>query len=65
MSKAYSDWHDARAAAERRTRTLDLPTGIEKMQQYGKTVYIVRGVPIDPRKRFGPDARCEVVEPAA
>ena len=63
MSFVSRDYHEAHAAAQADAQRFDRPMGLEKANEYGRTVYRVKMLPKDPAKRFGWECWCEVVEP--
>jgi hypothetical protein len=63
MSLAYPDWKDAHKAAVELARLLKRETGIEKANEFGKTVYRVHHLP-KPENRYGFELRCEIVRPS-
>ena len=58
----FTTWQDAHAFASKRAAAWQTPQGIEKIREYGKTLWKVRSLPVK-GKRFGVDAACEAVEP--
>lgn len=62
MAQSFSNWKDARNAATLLARQLGRETGIEKMNQFGKEVFLVHHLP-KPENRYGFELRCEVVKP--
>lgn len=53
----------ARGVAELDATILCRPMGLEKAIEYGREVFRVKMIPKDPKRRFGWETRCEVVEP--
>lgn len=58
----FTEYVEAAAEARHQAKFYHRPMGLEKAVEYGKTVYRVKMVPIDPSKRFGWETRCEIVE---
>lgn len=59
----FSFYDVAVATARQLASAHQRPYGIERAREYGKDVWRVKMLPKDPRKRFGWELRCEVVEP--
>ena len=53
----------ARAYASKQARTLNHAMGVERANEYGRTVYRVSMIPNKPEQRFGWEMRCEPVLP--
>lgn len=62
MSQAFKDWKDAHGAAVDLARLLKRETGIEKANEFGKTVFRVHSLP-KPENRCGFELRCEIIQP--
>ena len=58
-----SDYKTVRAAAQKQANETGRPVGLEKTTEYGKEVFNIKSIPADPKKRFGYEARIEVVDP--
>jgi hypothetical protein len=63
MSTSFKEWKDAHTAAVELARLLKRETGIEKANEFGKTVYRVHSLP-KPENRYGFELRCEIVHPS-
>jgi hypothetical protein len=63
MNHGYRDYQEAYAYARQEAKTLGRPLALEKANHYGRTVYVVKGIPADPKNRYGWETRCQVVEP--
>lgn len=62
MAQTFDDWKSAHTAAVVLGRQLGRETGIEKMRQFGREVFLVHHLP-KPENRTGFELRCEVVKP--
>lgn len=58
----FSDWKDAHNSAQRQANLYARDMGVEKANEFGKTVYRVKMLP-NPENRYGWELRCEVVHP--
>jgi hypothetical protein len=58
----HKDWKDAHTAAVKLARELDQEVGIRHAKWFNQRGYVVQLLP-RADKRFGSDARCEVVKP--
>lgn len=63
MTFPESEYIQAHNYAVKMARQLNVCYGIEKMNQFGKTVYSVKMIPTNPQKRCGWEMRCEVITP--
>lgn len=63
MLDVFSDYQQAFQAAQADANTYARPMGIERATEYGRQVYRVKWIAVDPRQRFGWELRAEVVQP--
>lgn len=63
MLDVFSDYHQAYQVAQAEANKYTRPMAIERATEYGRQVYRVKWIPIDPRQRFGWELRAEVVQP--
>jgi hypothetical protein len=63
MQRAFTDYHEAYAAAQQYAAQLGRDVGLEKLREYGRDTFLIFALP-RADQRFGRDARCQVV-PAA
>ncbi len=63
MHQPFATWEAAHTAAVQDARQFNRPMGLERANEYGRTVYRVKMIPKDPGQRFGWEQRCEVVNP--
>lgn len=59
---SFTDWKDAHRDAVRQARVYNREMGIEKANEYGRTVFRVKMLP-KAENRQGWELRCEVVRP--
>jgi len=59
----FKTWQEAHTEAQKDANLMGRPMALEYAKEYGRGVYRVKMIPCDPSKRFGWEARCEVVEP--
>ena len=63
MIFSESEYIQAHNYAAGQAKSLNQCYGIEKMRQFGKTVFSVKMIPNNPERRFGWELGCEVVTP--
>jgi hypothetical protein len=59
---SHTEWKAAHTAAVNLARQSGKEVGIERMQQFGKTVFLVHRLPAE-QFRQGFELRCEIVRP--
>lgn len=59
----FRDYHEAYEAARLDAVQFNRPMGLEAAREYGKIVYRVKMIPINPAQRCGWETCCEVVLP--
>lgn len=62
MADSHTTWKEAHTAAVKLAREAGKEVGIERMVQFGKTVFLVHRLPAAKFRR-GFELRCEIVQP--
>ncbi len=60
---SFRDYHEAYRDAQRQANVYNRPMGLEKANEYGRTVYRIKMLPKLPKDRYGWETRCQVVDP--
>lgn len=55
-------YEHARQQAQADANRYHRPMGIERAREFGREVFYVRMIPVDPAKRFGWETRVEVID---
>lgn len=62
MTHSFTSWRESHSFAQAAANQLGRDMGIERMCEYGHTVFNTRILPM-PKNRYGHELRCEIVEP--